>query len=359
MNPEQYQSAFENTTDLDLSDFMEDLIFSPGFSSFVIDSTETVADGDGFATTFYIQQKLREAPALHDNVPLDFTLLDGDWQKHSFNEMVSGQYSTVEVYTEFEPQLAMLNGEDRINQARMAYDAVLFETTTTNTLPWVDMKLKVEAIGDTSFYRAVHHWVGPDQELMSDDVLQLSTQHYWTISGLFSEGLDLSGRFYYHGFNEEQLDYELVGETEANVGLVYREDPSSQWDVYPYYTLQAGSDNGNGTIKIDSLIAGEFAFANINQPVGISEFEIEESLFQLFPNPSSDVVFIRTDLTGNYTVRLVDQTGKILHQEETVLDRVGTYKIDLQDVASGAYVVQISSKNGKFEQQLSLIKQGS
>ncbi len=38
------------------------------------------------------------------------------------------------------------------------------------------------------------------------------------------------------------MDFDLVGDTEANVGLAYREDPSQAWSVYEWYTLQAGAD---------------------------------------------------------------------------------------------------------------------
>lgn len=356
MNPEQYQSAFENTTGVDLSDFMEDLVYTPGFSTFVLDSATTVPVGDEFLTTFHIKQKLREAPDLHSNVPLDFTLLDAQWVKHSYNEMVTGEYSTVEIYSDFEPLFVMLNGEDRLNQARLAYDAVLFEQTNTVTLPWVDFKLKVEEIGDTAFYRAEHHWVGPDQELMSDDILELSDTHYWTVSGLMSEGIDLVGRISFHGFSESQLDYNLFGDTEVNAGLAYRPGPGEPWSVYPYYTPQLGSDNGNGTIKIDSLLMGEFAFANVEQTVGISEFGLEESHFEVYPNPSSERVFIKTDMTGRYDISLIDSEGRIVAQENAIIDRAGNYSLEIDALSAGTYALHVTSENGRFEEQLSVIK---
>ncbi|NND95553.1 MAG: hypothetical protein HKN45_11880 [Flavobacteriales bacterium] len=356
MNPEQYKSVLMSSTGLDLTDFFDDYIYSPGFSTFVLDSSITTPVGDNFSTTFYIQQKLREAPHLYNNVPLDFTFLDENWQKHSISQLVGGAYTEVTLETDFEPVMVMLNGEAKINQARLDYDAVLFETTLTNTLPWVGMRLKVESIEDTAFYRAEHHWVGADDSLMDDDILDISDTHYWTIGGIWSEGLSLKGRFYYTGFEDYHLDYDLVGNTEANIGLVHRQDPSQPWSIYQWYTLQDGADNGNGTIKVDSLIAGEYAFANIEQALSLSE-NVEDSRFELFPNPGSNKVFLKAAIPGNYRIILFDGSGKEMLNKLDFLDRQIPHTLDITDLSSGTYTLSISSLSGRFQESLGLIKE--
>lgn len=355
MNPEQYSSVLSSSTGVDLTDFFADQIYAPGFSTFVIDSAFTGPVGANYATTFYIKQKLREAPYFYNSVPLDFTFLDEDWQKHSYTEMVSGEYTQVTIETDFQPLYWMLNGEGKLNQARMDYDAVLFEETNTNELPWVDMRVKVEEIADTAYYRAEHHWVAPDDALMDDDILDISDTHYWTVGGIWSEGLYLKGRFYYSGFSDFQLDYDLVGDTEENIGLAYRMNPGEPWSVYEYYTLQAGADNGSGTIKVDSLLQGEYVFANIQQSVGLEELE-EETHFHLYPNPSKEKVYIDADITGRYSIELFDLTGKLVYQTIDILDRSEPYALDISAYEVGKYDLIIKSPNGRFVESLGLIK---
>ncbi|NNC82450.1 MAG: T9SS type A sorting domain-containing protein [Flavobacteriales bacterium] len=354
-SPEQYRSALSNSTGVDMTDFFEDHIYAPGFSTFVIDSAFSGPVGNEWVTTFYVQQKLREAPQFHDNVPLDFTFLDADWQKHSYTVTVSGEFDQVTVVTPFEPLHWMLNGENRINQARMDYEEVLTETTLTVTLPWVDMKLKVLDIGDSAFYRAEHHWVGPDDHLMDEDVLDLSNTHYWTVGGLWSEGLSLQGRFFYTGIEDYHLDYDLVGDTEAAIGLAYREDSSDPWSIYTWYTLQAGSDNGNGQIKVDSLIAGEYAFANIELNVGLSEWE-DETLFEIFPNPATDRLHLRTELTGQFDLSIIDMSGKVHFREKRMIDRGQESILDVSGLSAGAYSLEFRSGNGRLVENTSFIK---
>lgn len=358
MNPEQYKSAFTNSTGFDISDWMEDNIYSPGFSTFVVDSMSTVPEGGGFNTTFHIHQKLREAPHYYTNVPLDFTFLDENWEKHSVNELVSGEFSTVSIYTDFEPQFAMLNGEARLNQAGLDYDDVLFEETNTVTLPWVKMKMKVLEISDTAYYYTRHHWVAPDNHLVDDEILQMSSTHYWTVGGIWSEGLSLNGRFNFLGVQDYYLDYDLVGETEDNIGLVHRVDASDPWSIYPWVTMQLGSNNGSGTIRVDSLISGDYAFANVESTVGILEYEEEvESRFHLYPNPVADLLYVSTEVPGPYQLKLYDLGGKLVWEENRFLDRKEFRGMDVKNLAPGNYELNISSENGRFTETLGVMKE--
>lgn len=356
MGPEDYSSAFSNTIGGDISDFMNDHIYAPGFSTFILDSMSTVPDGAGYTSTFHVHQKLYEAPDYYQNVPLDFTFVDSDWERHSVKEIVGGEFSTVSIYTDFEPQYAMLNGEARLNQARLDYQDVLFEETNTITLPWVKMKLKVTAIEDTALYHAVHHWVAPDDHLVDEEILQMSGTHYWSVGGIWSEGLSMNLRFSFAGTQEQHLDFDLVGDTEENISLVYRENSSDPWSIYPYMTPQLGSDNGTGVFRVDSVLAGDYSFANVEQPVGLSDFQ-EDSQFNLFPNPSSEKVFINAEMPGKYLVRIIDIQGKVLLEEKRFLDEYDVKGIDIRGFAAGAYEMVIQSENGRFTETLGLMKE--
>jgi hypothetical protein len=120
--------------------------------------------------------------------------------------------------------------------------------------------------------------------------------------------------------------------------------------------LQAGADNGSGTIKVDSLLRGEYAFANIQQSVGLEDVE-EETYFHLYPNPSSETVYIDTEITGRYSVELFDLTGKLIYQTNDILDRNVSYAVDISGIEAGKYDLVIKSLNGRFVESLGLIKE--
>lgn len=358
MDPAQFESALSNSTGVDMSDFFDDQILQPGFSNFILDST-SVEEVDGeFQVTCYVRQKVRAADHLYNNVPLDVTLLDSGWQKHSFTALASGASDVLTVIAPFEPQLIMLNAEGRLNQARMDHDRVLFEETNLVLLPWVDFRMKVEGIQDTAYFRAEHHWVSPDDFFLGSDVDEISSTHYYSVGGVWSEGLSLSGRFTYNGVDETDLDHDLVGETEEGIVLLYRQDVTQDWTVYPYQTLSGGSDNGSGSIKADSLIAGEYCFGKGELPVGLDE-ELESiEYFHAYPNPSDGRFLITTDEPGRYLMRVYDLNGRVVLERTEVLDREQVQVLDLEGEAAGRYQVEFIGMNGKQVGSLPLFLTG-
>lgn len=62
---------------------------------------------------------------------------------------------------------------------------------------------------------------------------------------------------------------------------------------------------------------GDYAFANGNFPVSTREPEALAS-FEVFPNPSSDKLFVQGELehSRDLNLRLVDALGRVISQKE-------------------------------------------
>ena len=301
MNPEDFKSVLSSSTGVNLEDFFNDQVYSPGFSDFVLDSVVSIELGGGqWSNHVYLQQKLLACPTYYNNVPIDVSFMNEDWTRTTSTVLVSGQYAEVEIMTSFEPLMTILNGEVRLNQARMDYETILTETTNTLTLPWVECKLKVEEIieGDSAFFRAEHHWVDPGAQNVSADIQQMTNGHYYSIAGDWPEGLRLTGRFDYIGVFPHHHDYDLVQNgAEENIRLVYRENASFPWDLYPYTTM-SGVGGGNGTAKADSLKKGDYSFALIDPALALSE--LSSKVFSVYPNPAHERVFVDSSIAGTY-----------------------------------------------------------
>ncbi|MDT8309244.1 MAG: T9SS type A sorting domain-containing protein [Bacteroidales bacterium] len=81
----------------------------------------------------------------------------------------------------------------------------------------------------------------------------------------------------------------------------------------------------------------------------------ERSLFVVFPNPVSDYLTLKYPVAtdGRFTVRLIDQTGKLVKEEKSDVSSVNRYHtIDVNGLPSGYYVLFTTDYNISFQQKI-------
>jgi len=353
MYPEEFRDILSETTGIDLTSFFNDWVFNPGYSTFVIDSATTTNLGGNFSTQLYIHQKLRAAPTMHTDVPLEVTAYDSQWQKHNFITTVGSEFSAPIISTSFQPLFWELNGNGILNQSRLDYNKVYSSTTGLTMLPYVDFRLQVNSIQDSALVRVEHQWAAPDTQNKVPWIQQLSSTHFWTVGGIWPENTSLTGRVTYSGVEDHDLDYDLISDTEEFITLAYRKDASETWATYPYQTVVAGNlFNGNGYIKIDSLLQGQYAFALIDPNVAVTEIQKEQWL--VYPNPASDKVWIKSDfLESIQTILLTDIQGKTVASIDR--NRWNKGSIDVSKLENGVYLLTFCSPTGGIVERQKLV----
>jgi hypothetical protein len=87
---------------------------------------------------------------------------------------------------------------------------------------------------------------------------------------------------------------------------------------------------------------------------GVGVKNIPASDVSVFPNPSSGQVFINSRETsaGGFTVEVYSPIGQLITRHATA--NLNNYRVDLQDLQSGVYVVRIISDKGISSRQISL-----
>jgi aminopeptidase N len=342
INPETFKDVLSWSTGVPLDDFINDHVYKPGFSSFEIDSVVSADLGGGmFEHTLFLEQKLRECPSLYNNVPLDITFLDADWNRHVMQVYGSGQYTVATLTTDFEPIATFLNAEARLNQAKMDVERVLTQSSTLSSMPYVQFLLSVPAVEDSSLLRIEHQWVAPDNEALGDNIIEISSTHYWNVGGLWEDGLHVGGRFIFQGGSSTGLDNDLAGITEEQMGLVWRPNAATPWEIYPYYAFLSGADDGNGAMNVDSLLQGQYTFANIDMIIGLEEDFQTEDQFNIYPNPSDGMFYLDTDAAGKYRLEVRDVSGRVVLSDQSLLSSRDRYKIDISGEAKGVYTVNV------------------
>jgi len=85
---------------------------------------------------------------------------------------------------------------------------------------------------------------------------------------------------------------------------------------------------------------------------------IEEKPVAIFPNPANNEVYIILPYPAGEKVNIsiFDIYGKLCKQTEIYSSMEGPVKVDLYDLQSGIYLLQIESAKGKFVEKISVIK---
>lgn len=352
ITPEEFRDYLEEESGVDLHAFFDDQVFQPGYSVFVVDSFSSQASNGSFAVNVHIQQKLRECPQFYQHVPLDVTLISAANEREEFVVDANGQFSAVQLTCAFEPAMVVLNSHNRLNQARMEHEFMVYsDQSLFPSLPYVDFRFSRENVVDSSLIHIEHIWAAPDQEPVGNGIFEISNTHYYLVDGLWNDEDVYSGRVYYNGSLTTDLDYTLYNGGEENAVLLYRRDSSEPWRVYPDFTLGTGSlSNGDGSFVIDTLRRGQYAFANGDISAGIKPAPADAHLrLTAYPNPTNDVLTV-AGAHASQEVALFDiysTSGRLLQRSSGVVNSAFQKSLDVSSLSDGVYVLKVYLTDGQ------------
>lgn len=334
-----FEETLEQVTGIDMTPWFEAQVLQPGFSTWVLDSTDHETGAE--ASTLYLQQKLRACENYHMAEPLDVTVWDENWGRYETQITANGQLDeiTIEHPGINSPALIALNANGRLNQGRLDFMYTITEPEGIQNLPWVEMRVGCDAMpeGDSALVRIEHHWAAPDQEPTEPYVDELSTTHFWVVDGIWPEGTLLDARIQYYGNSAEGLDYELYGDTEANGFLAWRPDASAPWQECTAYEWQPGSlANGSGLFRVSNLKKGQYAFAKGDVSANIPE--TEPTALRVWPNPVSETLNIACSKSVSAFQIFNSQGQCISNVEET--GKATAWQVDVSNWSKGWYALE-------------------
>ncbi|MBK9193691.1 MAG: hypothetical protein IPO17_01640 [Flavobacteriales bacterium] len=351
MTPQQFRDTLTAGTGVDLNAFFHAWVFAPGFAAFVVDDMEATANGGQWNVDLLLRQKLRGTTAWHQQVPLDLTLVGANWQRQEFQVTAGGEFSNVAVVADFEPVMAIINGHNRLNQARMDYEFTIpADGSFSSVMPRTEFRLYDDALTDSALFRVEHIWSGPDADNLGWGVDELSTTHYWTVDGIWPAGTDLWARLYYDGNGVDDLDFPLYGATEADAILVYRATANDSWELYPDLVATIGNTtDGVGNFIMNNLRKGHYAFARGNAVIGVQEEAAPTGVLQVFPVPVSDMLTVRGNSTtpGTALFDVVDAAGRLVLRSTAAVSGGFAHSVDVSALAPGRYSLVARTANGE------------
>lgn len=104
------------------------------------------------------------------------------------------------------------------------------------------------------------------------------------------------------------------------------------------------------TVSTPNLVVTQGLLQPSEETVGIGELTLSDKELSVYPNPSSDVVYIQPDLmkSGKLVITLMDMTGRQLSERTAELS-LGNEKqsISLNSYAAGTYMLRVVFKQGQ------------
>lgn len=372
-----FRDYLSQCSGIDLTPFFENWVFNPGFPHFSVDSFFTAQSGSNFDVTIFIRQRLKSAPALYSNLPVELTFFSENFDSVSQTVLFSGSCGIHHTELPFAPAFIAIDIHEKISDA--ITDKYL-RVNTTGNLDFEEalMTMNVTQISSEALIRVEHNWVAPVPMKTIIPSLHLSKERYWKVDGILPNDFTASAKIIYDGTvstSTGYLDNQLISNKEDSLLILYRPDTKMDWAIHPSFTInpQGSLLNKKGEITINNITKGEYALGiwDHSRPVIDSQFvsspcfylaanEIEktssELAFTIFPNPANDSFFIRFEkpLVEDVQVSILDLTGKMVHtlSAKQASEQV---KVSLANWSNTTYLVKIENAKGLAVKKLLIL----
>ncbi len=363
-NTEQFMNFLTECSGIDMEPYFNGYLFQPGFAHFAIQEVQTEAIDDGFSTTIRIQQKLRLAEDLHEQVPLTISFMDANGDLTTKDIMMSGACMEHSWTLDFEPIYVGLDIEEHINDATIDRYQWIDEDIELNWHSTTSSTVEASNVTGSIFCRIVNNLVHPDrpQSPLSDD-FYLSQERFWTVELVPVSGAtaDINIEFSYNGSTNTSsgyLDTDLFSTTESALRLFYRADANEPWEEAANQEIVTGASVTDriGRVRVTNPVSGEYALAisdpdreeTISNYAGdcesIQHFNtsIEQGpakdWFSVYPNPAQDHLSIRMQAGKVDQVSLRDTSGRQIHDESV---QGSNYHLNTSEFTNGMYVLEL------------------
>jgi hypothetical protein len=283
----QFRDDLSALSGYNLDDFFDAWIFQGGWPHASIDSIIATPSGPNYTVNIYLKQKLVGRTDYSSQIPLTLSLRDDNWNLFEQTVYSNGANNMVSVVVPFLPNVAYLNGDEKISHAVTAKYAVI-KNTGSLALSHANMTVNTTNIVDSVYMVIEHNWAAPDPVVDWTKGFTISPQRYWRVDGIWTPGSTFTGTIIYNGRTSgtnSRLDNLLITGTEDSLVLLYRPDRATDWEECASYTVNTGSLTDKvGSILINNLQKGEYALALKGQTIGIEEQAVQVS--RIYPNPA-------------------------------------------------------------------------
>lgn len=381
LNSHKYQSSNSNIlrdyltqcSGINLSDFFSDWVFNPGFATFSIDSFYILNSGLNYLTQVFIRQKLNSSNHYFNQVPLEITVINNQWQREVHKVLMSGPCASFILNSNIEPALLILDEGNKISDASNGETKVISQVGNIN-FSYGRMNLQVSSLTDSALVRIDHYYAAPDRIKPTIKNLHISDYRYWKVSGLNIEGLQAKATIQYNGTTSATsgyLDHTLITNSEDSLVLMYRPTSRHPWKIDEDVVFNRGSlSDKKGSVTINHFKAGEYALAIFqadkadnyqDSPDSCAVFTKVKSIesvsqaLTLIPSIANSTLTIKTITSTKATLSIINAEG-IVVRTLPIQPGISEQQIDVSTWMPGLYYVILTDISGRITKKFIVIK---
>ncbi|MEI6310999.1 MAG: M1 family aminopeptidase [Bacteroidota bacterium] len=374
--------AFKNVRSIDFRDyisshssfnatnFFNDWVLSPGFPQFSID----YKDYNAGVLKLWLHQKLNHAPNLYNEVPIEISVFDDQFNRQVFRVYISGRCTYVPLNVSFQPTYVALDFDEKLSDATTD-EYLIIKNIGLKNFNTAKLSIDTRVVGgDSILVRVEHHYVAPDAMKNKIPGLHLHNYRYWNVDGIFNDAITkMNAVFVFNGTNSTTngfLDNDFITNSEDSLVLMYREDATHDWSIFDSTTLTTfGNVNDkNGRITAYNIKKGQYCFGIFDfryedttyymkdcNTASIMNHTNEEAYINVFPNPAQDILNISiTKQLEDAHLEIYDMNGALI--KSIIPNQDMHISIDTKSIHNGVYLIQYFNSVDRFISKFNLIK---
>lgn len=336
-----------NHTGIDLTDFFQDWVFTPGFVHYSIDSTKVSANGSNFDVTVFMKQKLRGRNVFANSNKVPISFMNENFETITKIIDFDGEFGEQTFTLPFNPMLSLCDYFEQISDASID-ETKFINSTGTKNYNNTFFKAIVNSAdeNDTAMLRITHNWVAPDNFKNEIPGLIIADNRFWTVEGNFPNNFSASAEFAYSnatGSGNLYLDNEFITNSLDSLVLLYRPNRAIDWQIE-----NATNSKFLKKFTVESLKSGEYCLAIYDWE---KYLQVENNKIQLtsniFPNPNNGCFEIALDEKFSGKINIFDINGRLCWGKD-FFEENENISISVQNLKSGMYFLNAKSFDGKL-----------
>jgi aminopeptidase N len=354
-------------TGKNMTPFFDNWIFDKGWANFSIDSTDIKPIGNEYDVDVFMRQRKHKNNNYFSQIPMELGIYDSNMVKYIFHVLFDGRCMQFKVRLPFVPAMIAIDPDSKLSDATTDETKVI-KTTGTQVFTQAKFRMQVKTVlntNDSAMVRVEHHWTLPDRfksPTLANEYI-LADSRYWKVDGIKMNNLLGTMQFTFDaGGNNSYLDSVWIKNVDDSIRLFYRKDATEDWQ-FADDSLRAGTPTDRfGNIYAKQIKSGEYClgikksfYVDPNQtdaPTGgcgvVTKLEvlpISISDFTIYPNPTQGKFYLKGSMDQVGQIRILSLQGQVIHSQ-TTFGKKQEIEIDVKNIKSGLYLVQIYSKHG-------------
>ena len=159
VNSYDFRDGMTKATGVDLTEFFDDWVFSPGLPCYVIDSFKVSASAGLYTAHLTVRQLRAHTDHFFGKIPLEVKFMDAQFNEHFQTIEVGGELTAVKLQIPINATYATLNPNYNLNYAMTATDQVVQTNGPLNGQGLL-ISAQVSALSDSAYIRAQTFWDG-------------------------------------------------------------------------------------------------------------------------------------------------------------------------------------------------------